>query len=150
MEPKACLRAQAKIIEPSASSWSHIEGSQNVSMMLSEAGSYAQAWHNVHTASTCAFYTWLQTYFFKSMKSRIEAQAWHNVHTANTRAYNTWLQKWVYNLSRVGLKHRLGTKCTWPVHVQTTRVVLSDVLGGKDVVEGRDGWTDGRTDGRVG
>jgi hypothetical protein len=25
------------------------------------------------------------------------------------------------------------------------RVVLSDVLGGKDVVEGRDGRTDGRT-----
>jgi hypothetical protein len=25
------------------------------------------------------------------------------------------------------------------------RVVLSDVLGGKDVVEGRDGWTDGRS-----
>jgi NAD(P)-dependent dehydrogenase (short-subunit alcohol dehydrogenase family) len=24
------------------------------------------------------------------------------------------------------------------------RVVLSDVLGGKDVVEGRDGWTDSR------
>jgi hypothetical protein len=27
----------------------------------------------------------------------------------------------------------------------TTRVVLSDVLGGKDVVEGRDRRTDGRT-----
>jgi hypothetical protein len=26
------------------------------------------------------------------------------------------------------------------------RVVLSDVLGGKDVVEGRDGRSDGRTD----
>jgi hypothetical protein len=25
-----------------------------------------------------------------------------------------------------------------------SRVVLSDVLGGKDVIEGRDGWTDGR------
>jgi hypothetical protein len=25
------------------------------------------------------------------------------------------------------------------------RVVLSDVVGGKDVVEGRDEWTDGRT-----
>jgi hypothetical protein len=29
--------------------------------------------------------------------------------------------------------------------VLLTRVVLSDVLGGKDVVEGRDGRTDGRT-----
>jgi hypothetical protein len=41
MEPEACLGAQAKLIEPSASSWGHIEGSQNVSMMLSKAGSYA-------------------------------------------------------------------------------------------------------------
>jgi hypothetical protein len=41
MEPEACLRAHAKLIEPSASSWGHIEGSQNVSMMLSKAGSYA-------------------------------------------------------------------------------------------------------------
>jgi hypothetical protein len=29
--------------------------------------------------------------------------------------------------------------------VDQNRVVLSDELGGKDVVEGRDGWTDGRT-----
>jgi hypothetical protein len=43
-----------------------------------------------------------------------EGQAWHNVHTARTRAYNTWLHKWVYNLSRTGLKPRLGTKCIWP------------------------------------
>jgi hypothetical protein len=30
------------------------------------------------------------------------------------------------------------------VHADAPRVVLSDVLGGKDVVEGRDGRTDGR------
>jgi hypothetical protein len=72
MEPEACLIAQAKLIEPSASSWGHIEGSQNVSMMLSKAGSYAQAWHDVHTASTSAFNMWLQTYILKSMKTRNE------------------------------------------------------------------------------
>jgi hypothetical protein len=59
MDLEACLRAHAKLIEPSASSWGHIEGSQNVSMMLSKAGSYAQTWHNVHTANTCAFNKWL-------------------------------------------------------------------------------------------
>jgi hypothetical protein len=79
-----------------------------------------QAWHDVHIASTCAFNMWLQTHILKSMKSRIEAQARHNVHTASTCAYNTWLQKWVYNLSRAGLKLRLGTKCTWPIRVQST------------------------------
>jgi hypothetical protein len=30
------------------------------------------------------------------------------------------------------------------MHVVQSRVVISDVLGGKDVVEGRDGRTDGR------
>jgi hypothetical protein len=30
-------------------------------------------------------------------------------------------------------------------YARKSRVVLSDVLGGKDVVEGRDGRTDGRT-----
>jgi hypothetical protein len=33
-----------------------------------------------------------------------------------------------------------------PLSHVLSRVVLSDVLGGKNVVEGRDGRTDGRTD----
>jgi hypothetical protein len=41
MQPEACIRALAKLIEPSASRLSHIEGSQNVTMMLVDAGSYA-------------------------------------------------------------------------------------------------------------
>jgi hypothetical protein len=60
MQPEACMRAQAKLHEPSASPWGHIEGSQNVSVMLAEAGSYAQAWHNVHSASSCSYNMWLQ------------------------------------------------------------------------------------------
>jgi hypothetical protein len=43
MQPEACMRVQAKLIKPLASSWGHIEGSQNVSMRLAEAGAYAQA-----------------------------------------------------------------------------------------------------------
>jgi hypothetical protein len=43
MQPEACMKAQAKFHEPSGSPWSHIEGSQNVTMMLAKAGSYAQA-----------------------------------------------------------------------------------------------------------
>jgi hypothetical protein len=46
------MRAHAKLHEPLGSPRSHIERSQNETMMLAEAGSYAQAWHNVHTAST--------------------------------------------------------------------------------------------------
>jgi hypothetical protein len=60
MQPEACMRARAKLHEPSASQWAHIEGSQNVSVMLAEASSYAQAWHNVHTASSCSYNMWLQ------------------------------------------------------------------------------------------
>jgi hypothetical protein len=74
MEPEACLRAQAKLIEPSASSWGHIEGSQNVSMMLSKAGSYAQAWHNVHTACSCAYKMWLQKQIYNLYKARVKAR----------------------------------------------------------------------------
>jgi hypothetical protein len=73
MELEACLRAQAKLIEPSASSWGHIEGSKNVSMMFSKAGSYAQAWHNVHTASSCACKMWLQKQLYNLNKARVEA-----------------------------------------------------------------------------
>jgi hypothetical protein len=74
MEPEACLRAQANLIEPSASSWGHIEGSQNVSMMLSKVGSYAQAWHNVHTASSCAYKMWLQKQIYNLCKARVKAR----------------------------------------------------------------------------
>jgi hypothetical protein len=67
MQPEACMRAQAKLHEPSARPWGHIEGSQNVSVMLAKAGPYAQACHNVHTASTWAYNKWLQTYILKSL-----------------------------------------------------------------------------------
>jgi hypothetical protein len=46
----------------------------------------------------------------------------------------------------LGLSHRGRLQDpvgNW-VYYLTARVVLSDVLGGKDVVEGRDGRTDGR------
>jgi hypothetical protein len=59
MQLEACMRAQAKLPEPSASPWAHIKESQNVTMMLAEAGSYAQAWHNVLTTINCAFNMWL-------------------------------------------------------------------------------------------
>jgi hypothetical protein len=55
MQPEACMRAQAKLHEPLASPLGHIEGSQNGSVMLAEAISYAQAWHNVHSASSCSY-----------------------------------------------------------------------------------------------
>jgi hypothetical protein len=37
-----------------------------------------------------------------------------------------------------------GSGLEWFVSALLIRVVLSDVLGGKDIVEGRDGRTDGR------
>jgi hypothetical protein len=60
MQLGACMRAQANLHEPSSTPRGHIEGSQNVSMMLAEAGSYAQAWHNVYSASSCSYNMWLQ------------------------------------------------------------------------------------------
>jgi NADP-dependent 3-hydroxy acid dehydrogenase YdfG len=43
-------------------------------MMLSKAGSYAQAWHNVYTANSCAYEMWLQKQIYNLNKTHAKAR----------------------------------------------------------------------------
>jgi hypothetical protein len=55
MLPMACMGAKAKLHVPKASPCAHDMRSHQVILNQSKAGFEAQPWHNVHTASTCAY-----------------------------------------------------------------------------------------------